>query len=191
MKRHSLLGLLMVFLSMNVLVASAQTTKKSSTFETLIDQLTEQIDKQLQDRNKQLASLNEFYGKLDELELKVLDERTQIARTSAVSREALLTSDEMIRDPKNKARITELAAFLRRSIIRDQELFDGSLRRAETIRFQHERQIARIKSDQTVLKGIRRDLERLKSAPLGKERVSFFLSSVKSFLDGLDQVSGG
>ena len=190
MKRHCLLGLLVVFLLTSNLVASAQTTKKSSTFETLIDQLTEQVDKQMQDRNKQIEALNEFYKQLDVLELKVLEERTELARTAAISREALLTSDEMIRDPKNKARVTELAAFLRRSITRDQELFDRSLRRAETIRFEHERQIAKIKADQAVLKGIRRDLERLKAFPSGKERVSFFLTSVKTFLDGLSQLPG-
>lgn len=189
MKRHCLLGLLVIFLLTGNLVASAQ-TKKGSTFETLIDQLTEQVDKQMQDRNKQLAALNEFYKQLDVLELKVLEERTELARTAAISREALLTSDEMIRDPKNKARVTELAAFLRRSITRDQDLFDRSLRRAETIRFEHERQIAKIKSDQTVLKGIRRDLERLKAFPSDKERVSFFLTSIKSFLDGFSQLPG-
>ncbi|HKR61611.1 MAG TPA: hypothetical protein VJS64_18130 [Pyrinomonadaceae bacterium] len=192
MVRHSIWTLAVVVLLAASSVGSAQDNKKkkSSKFETLVDQLTEQVDKQLQDRNKQLASLNELYQKLDKLELQVLDERTEIARRNAISREALLTSDEMIRDPKNKARVTELAAFLRRSITRDQDLFDRSLRHAETIRFQHERQIAKIKSDQTVLKNIRRDLERLKAFPTDKERASFFLNTVKSFLDGLSSLPG-
>jgi hypothetical protein len=69
----------------------------------------------------------------------VLDERTQLARTSAVSRQG---------------------------------------------------QTAGIKSDQTVLKGIRRDLERLKAFPSGNERVSLFLSSVKAFPDGVGQLPG-
>jgi hypothetical protein len=193
MVRYRLSGLLLVFLLSGSLVCiSGQEGKKKKTskFDTLIDQLIEQVDKQVLDRNKQLTALKEFYDKLDKNELQVLDERTDLARGSANSREAMLTADEMIRDPKNKARVSEFAAFLRRAVTRDQDLFSNSLRRAETIRFQHDRQLAKIKSEQTTLKNIRRDLERLKAFPSDKERAAFFLNSVKGFLDGLNAVTG-
>lgn len=182
---------MVLFLSSSFLAVNAQTAKKkNSKFGTLVDQLIFQVDQQVMDRNKQAAALQEFYKALQDTELQVLDERTPIARQSAISRESMLTADEMIRDPKNKARVTEFAAFLRRSVTRDQELFDKSLRRAETIRFEHERQIAKIKSEQTILTNIRRDLERLKMFPSSGERTAFFLNSVKSFLEGLSAVSG-
>lgn len=191
MRPNRVCGAMLVFLLSGSLSISAQTSKKkSSKFETLIDQLINQVDQQMLDRDKQSTVLSTFYKKLQEVEQKVVDDRTPLARQVAISRESMLTADEMIRDPKNKARVTEFAAFLRRSVVRDQELFDKALRQSESIRFQHERQLAKIRSEQTILKSIRRDLERLKAFPTNSERTSFFLNTVKSFLDGLSAVSG-
>lgn len=170
--------------------AGPKKQKKPSTFDTLIDQLIDQVDKQMTDRNSQIAKLDELYTEINRIEQVNLTEMTSRARMAAISREAMITTDEMIRDPKNIARVSELGAFLRRSITRDQELFDKSLRRSESLRFEYDRQIAKIKSEQTVLKNIRRDLESLKKFPTGKERASFFLNTVKSLLDGLSSATG-
>jgi len=166
----------------------AQAQKKRTNFEITIDSLIAQIDVQAQDRDKMLGVVNKLYVALKQSENEKLDNEIEIARLNAVMREALLTMDRMTLDAKGNARPGELVAFLGRVVDRDQELFDSYLASKEKLRFEYERQLAKIKSEQTLLKSVRRDLEKLKNFPTGKEQTIFFLSSVKSLLDGLDKL---
>lgn len=176
--------MLMIFAAANF---QAQAQKERSNFEKTIDSLIAQIDIQTQDRDKMLKIVNQLYVKLKQSENEKLDNEIEIARLNAVMREALLTMDRMTLDAKGNARPTELVAFLGRVVDRDQQLFDAYLASKEKLRFEYERQLAKIKSEQTLLKSVRRDLEKLKQFPTGKEQTIFFLSSVKSLLDGFDK----
>ena len=189
--RYRILTILLFVFVASPGTAEAQKAKKPpSTIEALLDQVSAQTDAQIKDRAKQIAVLQTLYGDIVKTEEESLDNNIVISRRAAIAREAMITADEMLRDPDNKARVGELASYLRRTITRDQELFDKYVKQSETRRFQYERQLAKIKSQQTILRGIRRDLDRLRQYPTDKERTMFFLSSLSTVLDGLNALPG-
>src|SRR5688572_19042454 len=151
----------LLVLSVLLVVAGPSYSQKRSSFEITVDTLIEQVDIQMQDRSRLIALVNELYSKLKDSERDALDALIGSARLSAIQRDALVTADRMIQDPKNMARVTELVAYLDRIVKRDQELYDQYVSSKESVRFEYERQLAKIKSEQTLLKGIRKDLERI------------------------------
>ena len=181
-------GLTVTLMTLAVATLQVHAQKKHSNFEITIDSLIAQIDVQAQDRDKLLKKVNELYVTLKKSETEKLDNEIEVARLNAVMREALLTMDRMTQDARANARPGELIAFLDRVVLRDQELFETYLASKEKLRFEYERQLAKIKSEQTILKSVRRDLEQLKKFPTGREQTIFFLSSVKTLLDGLDKL---
>jgi hypothetical protein len=184
--RKNFVLLMVVAISLNALFAGqAYAQDKRSRFDITVDSLIVQIDIQIQDRGKVVKILNDLYESLKDSETTNLDWRIESARRSAIQREALLTADRMSLDPNGKARVSELVGFLDRVVTRDQQLFDQYLSSKEALRFEYERQLAKIKGEQTVLKNIRRDMERLKKFPSDKEQARFYLESVRGLLDGL------
>jgi hypothetical protein len=173
-------------------IVKAQEDKKKprSTITQLIDQVAEQTDKQIKDRAKEIEMLQKLYQGIEETEKANAERNIRNSRESANKREAMVTADEMLRDPNNNARLAELAAYLRRAITRDQELFDQFVKESETKRFQYERQLAKIRAQQTVLRNIRQDLDRLRLYPNDKERTMFFLTTLKAVVDGLGALPG-
>ena len=177
--------ILMFFVLVSAGTINAQDNAKKSTINVLIDQVAAQTDKQIADRAEQIKMLQELYKKFEKTESDNLDRNLRESRRSANSREAMITVDEMLRDPDNNARLAELAAYLRRAITRDEELFDQYVKQSETKRFAYELQLAKIKSQQTILRKIRKDLDRLRLYPTSKERTMFFLSTLQTVVNGL------
>lgn len=185
--RRMLFSLTIAMLAILALLPQVHGQDKRSRFDFTIDTLIAHIDLEMQDRAKVLGVVNQLYATLKKDELDKFDNEIDIARLAAIQREALLTMDKMTLDSKANARVTELVGFLDRVVDQDQHLFDSYLASKETLRFEYERQLAKIKSEQTSLKNIRRDLETLKKFPTGREQTIFFLSSVKTLIDGLDK----
>jgi hypothetical protein len=186
MNRRILILLALVLISAAATVKAQEQAKKShSTITALIDQVAAHTDKQIKDRAKQIEVLEMLFQGLEKTEQANLERNIRSSRSAANSREAMVTVDEMLRDPNNNARLAALAAYLSRSITRDQELFDEFVKQSETKRFEYERQLAKIKAQQTVLRNIRQDLDRLRLYPSDKERTMFFLTSLKKVVDGL------
>jgi len=177
--------ILMLFVLVSTGTINAQDNAKKSTINVLIDQVAAQTDKQIADRAAQIKMLQDLYKKFEETESDNLDRNLRESRRSANSREAMITADEMLRDPDNNARLAELAAYLRRAITRDEELFDQYVKQSETKRFAYELQLAKIKSQQTILRKVRKDLDRLRLFPTDKERTMFFLSTLQTVVNGL------
>jgi hypothetical protein len=177
--------ILMFFVLVSAGTINAQDNAKKSTINVLIDQVAAQTDKQIADRAEQIKMLQELYKKFEKTESDNLERNLRESRRSANSREAMITADEMLRDPDNNARLAELAAYLRRAITRDEELFDQYVKQSETKRFAYELQLAKIKSQQTILRKIRKDLDRLRLYPTDKERTMFFLSTLQTVVNGL------
>jgi len=177
--------ILMFFVLVSGGTVNAQGDAKKSTINVLIDQVAAQTDKQIADRAEQIKMLQELYKKFENTEQENLERNLRESRRSANSREAMITADEMLRDPDNNARLAELAAYLRRAITRDEELFDQYVKQSEMKRFAYELQLAKIKSQQTILRKIRKDLDRLRLYPTDKERTMFFLNTLKTVVDGL------
>ena len=177
--------ILMFFVLVSAGTINAQDNAKKSTINVLIDQVAAQTDKQIADRAAQIKMLQDLYKKFEETESDNLDRNLRESRRSANSREAMITADEMLRDPDNNARLAELAAYLRRAITRDEELFDQYVKQSETKRFAYELQLAKIKSQQTILRKIRKDLDRIRLYPTDKERTMFFLSTLQTVVNGL------
>ena len=177
--------ILMFFVLVSAGTINAQDNAKKSTINVLIDQVAAQTDKQIADRAAQIKMLQDLYKKFEETESDNLDRNLRESRRSANSREAMITADEMLRDPDNNARLAELAAYLRRAITRDEELFDQYVKQFETKRFAYELQLAKIKSQQTILRKIRKDLDRIRLYPTDKERTMFFLSTLQTVVNGL------
>ena len=175
----------MFFVLVSAGTINAQDNAKKSTINVLIDQVAAQTDKQIADRAAQIKMLQDLYKKFEETESDNLDRNLRESRRSANSREAMITADEMLRDPDNNARLAELAAYLRRAITRDEELFDQYVKQSETKRFAYELQLAKIKSQQTILRKIRKDLDRIRLYPTDKERTMFFLSTLQTVVNGL------
>jgi hypothetical protein len=175
--RRSFVLVMFVAVSLNLLFANyAHAQDKRSRFDITVDNLIAQIDIQVQDRGKVVKILDDLYKSLKEDEAEKLDQKIESARRSAIQREALLTADRMILDPNGKARVSELVGFLDRVVTRDQQLFDQYVSSKETLRFEYERQLAKIKGEQTVLKNVRRDLERLKKFPSDKSTPNSILN---------------
>ena len=170
-------------------LAALASGPKKSPFDAIIEQLITEVDLQMEDRAQEAAALKTLYDKFTKIEQDDLNRNLSDARAAAVQREAVVTADEMIRDPQGNARASALAAYLRRTVVRDQELLDQYVKKSEAVRFTYERQLAKIKTEQTILKNIRKDLESLKKYPTNKERMQFYLESVKSFLNGLGKIS--
>ena len=177
--------ILMFFVLVSAGTINAQDNAKKSTINVLIDQVAAQTDKQIADRAAQIKMLQDLYKKFEETESDNLDRNLRESRRSANSREAMITADEMLRDPDNNARLAELAAYLRRAITRDEELFDQYVKQSETKRFAYELQLAKIKSQQTILRKVRKDLDRIRLYPTDKERTMFFLSTLQTVVNGL------
>jgi hypothetical protein len=177
--------ILMFFVLVSAGTINAQDNAKKSTINVLIDQVAAQTDKQIADRAEQIKMLQDLYKKFEETESANLERNLRESRRSANSREAMITADEMLRDPDNNARLAELAAYLRRAITRDEELFDQYVKQSETKRFAYELQLAKIKSQQTILRKIRKDLDRIRLYPTDKERTMFFLSTLQTVVNGL------
>lgn len=166
--------------------AAAQDAKRRKpTIDLLIQQLAAQLDLMEQDRGNQLKAIKSLYNDLNKAETENLNNNISQARTAARLREAITSADDMIENPKEKTRASALAEFLRRSVTRDQELFDTYVKQAAEARFSRERQIAKIKSEITLIQAIRRDLEKLKKFPTDGERARFFLDSAQLALDAL------
>ena len=169
-------------------VAQAQESKdKRSAFVQTVDALLVQIEAQTEDRNKLLKTLKTLSTQLKIIESSNLDNRIQIARNTAVGRESLLTAEKLIDKPNKFTVKTNLIEFLHRVIENDQQLYDEYLQQKTEIQFQLEKQVAKIRAEQTLLAAVRRDLEKVKFYPLKKERAKFFLSSVSKVLDGLSK----
>jgi hypothetical protein len=175
--------LMVVVLSANV--AAQNQKKRKPTIEVLILQVSAQLDQMEQDRGNQLNTINALLKRISDAESGNLDRNIDIARTSARQREAIVSSDVMIGDPKEQTRPTALAEFLRRSAVRDQALFDTYVKQAAEMRFSRERQVAKIKSEITLIQSLRRDLEKLKKFPTDAERARFFLDSAQVALDAI------
>jgi hypothetical protein len=176
---------LAALLLIGCLSSPAQGQHKRSRFEVTVDSLISEVDVQLEDRGKLIKLVGKLYEDLKQNEVESLDLQVERARLSAVQREALITADRMALDPESKARASEIIDFLDRLLTRDQQIYDQYVTSKESVRFEYERQLAKIKSEQTVLKSIRKDLENLKKLPRDKEQAQFFLGSVKTLLDGL------
>ena len=154
-------------------------------FRILVDQLIAQIDKQIQDRDKLAESIEELYEKINTTEKKTIDRKVREAQYAAIQNEALLTTDQMVQNPKQKARVGELLAYLHRVLARDQEIIANYETKAEKARFEYESQIAKIKDENTVLQNIKQDLEKLKKYPTSKEQAEFVYRSAKELFEAL------
>lgn len=187
MKTRSLLTLICgaLLVACLPLVAAAQKTKKKPTIEALIIQISAQLDQMEQDHRNQLKAIEELFEKVTQSEQDNLQRKLGAARVAAMQREAIVTSDDMIDSPRENTRAGAFAAYLRRSSTRDQELFDAYVKNVADTRFSRERQIAKIKSQITLIQSIRRDLEKLKKFPTDGERARFFLDSAQVALDAI------
>ena len=175
-------------LALAVLTTDAQAQgqkKRKPTIEVLILQISAQLDQMEQDRGNQLKTIKTLFASINGAEARNLERNIDIARTSARQREAIVSADAMIAEPEEQTRAGALAEFLRRSITRDQELFDAYVRQSAERRFSREQQVAKIKSEITLIQSIRRDLEKLKKFPTDAERTRFFLESAQVALDAL------
>lgn len=185
-KNHvKIVGCVLLILVASATAAAQNSKKRKPTIEVLIQQISAQLDQMEQDRGNQLKVIKELYKSLNEAEADNLNSNIVTARIAARQRETLVTADGMVESPQEQTRASALADFLRRSITRDQELFDTYVKQAAEARFSRERQIAKIKSEVTLIQSIRRDLDKLKKFPTDSERTRFFLESAQVALDAL------
>lgn len=187
-KQKILLSLIAVFFILSSVAQAQESKDKRSAFVQTVDILLEQIEIQTEDRNQLLKKLKTLTTQLKAIELSNLDNLLTIARPSAVGRESLLTAEKLIDKPNKFTVKTNLIEFLHRVIENDQQLYDEYLKQKSEIQFQLEKQVAKIRAEQTLLAAVRRDLEKVKFYPLKKERAKFFLSSVSQVLDGLSKI---
>ncbi|MBV9925260.1 MAG: hypothetical protein JOZ96_09620 [Acidobacteria bacterium] len=178
-------GCVLLVLAAATSAAAQESKKRKTSIEVLIGQIAAQLDQMEQDRGNQLKAIKTLYESLNEIETEDLDDQIDTARTSARLREAIATADLMIDSPQDKTRASALAAFLRRAVTRDQELFDTYVKQAAEARFSRERQVAKIKTEITLIQSLRRDLEKLKKFPTDSERTRFFLESAQTALDAI------
>jgi hypothetical protein len=176
-----------MLLCVSTAAAATKDKKRKSNIDSLVLQISAQLDQMEQDRRNQLKAIKELYDRINTIELENLERNIVQARTSAMQREAITTADDMVASPLEKTRAGSIAEFLRRSITRDQELFDAYVKQLAETRYSRERQIAKIKSEITLIQSIRRDLEKLKKFPTDQERARFFLESVKLALDAITE----
>jgi hypothetical protein len=145
------------------------------------------VNKQIQDRDKLVATLSELSKTLKTAELNNLDRRINRVRSSEIEREALFMSEILIEQTKNFTIKTELIEYLRRIVVKDQQIYDDYFEQKSAIRFQLNKQLAKIRTEQTLLKVLQKDLQKLKLYPSNKENFRFFLESASKLLDGLNQ----
>jgi hypothetical protein len=182
-----ILGCALLVLTAATNTAAQDSKKRKATIEVLIGQIAAQLDQMEQDRTGQLKVIKEFYTTVNKAESDNLDRNIDVARTAARQREAIVSADDMVQNPQEKTRAGALAEFLRRSITRDQELFDTYVKQAAEARFSRERQVAKIKGQITLIQSIRRDLGKLKKFPTDSERTRFFLQSAQTVLDAITE----
>lgn len=175
----------LLLLAATTTAAAQDAKRRKPTIELLIQQIAAQLDQMEQDRGNQLKAIKTLYNDINKAETENLNNNIGQARTAARLREAIASADAMIDSPREQTRAGALAAFLRRSITRDQELFDAYVKQAAEARFSRERQVAKIKSEVTLIQAIRRDLEKLKKFPTDSERARFFLESAQTALDAI------
>lgn len=180
-----LLGCVLLVLALSASATAQSQKKRKPTIEVLILQISAQLDQMEQDRNNQIKTIRTLFKEINRAESENLDRIIDVARTSARQREAIVSADDMIANPEEQTRASALAEFLRRSITRDQELFDIYVKQAAETRFSRERQLAKIKSEITLIQSIRRDLEKLKKFPTDAERTRFFLESAQVALNAI------
>jgi sugar-specific transcriptional regulator TrmB len=176
---------LLLLLAASTTAAAQDSKRRKPTIDILIQQIAAQLDQMEQDRGNQFKAIRALYDDLNKAETENLNRNIGQARVAARLREAIASADAMIENPKEQTRAGALAGFLRRSVTRDQELFDAYVKQAAESRFSRERQIAKIKSEVTLIQAIRRDLEKLKKFPTDSERARFFLESAQTALDAI------
>ena len=161
---------------------------KRSPFVKTVDLLLVQIDEQIEDRDNLIVKLKELSNNIKAISQDVLDERIEIARIAVSERESFRLTEELINDPNKFIVRTRLMDFLHRVTENDQALYDDYIEQKAANRFQLEKQLSKIRTEQTQLAAIRRDLEKVKFYPLKKERAKFFLSTATHVLDGFRKV---
>ena len=177
-----------ICISVNAIQAQGGKDKRSAFVQT-VDILIEQVEIQSQDRDTLLKKLRELAAQLKAAQTANLDNRILIARDSAVERQALITAENLTDNPKRAVIKTNLVEYLHSVVEKDQQLYEDYLKQKSEVGFQLEKQIAKIRAEQTQLAMIRRDLEKIKFYPLKKERARFFLSSISKTLGGIGKLS--
>ena len=177
---------LLILLVVGILPGLAVAQKKA--FIQTVDMLIGQIDVQVEDRNRLVKELRKLSASLTGATLKNLDNRILVARNLLVERESLLTAETLIDEPNKYVVKTKLIEFLHRVTENDQTIYDDYVEQKASTHFELDKQLSKIRTEQTQLAAIRRDLEKVKFYPMKKERAAFFLSAVSNVLDGFRKV---
>jgi hypothetical protein len=185
MNKHRALCAAAVLLAVSLLAPAPASAQGKKDFDALVTELVDQIEVQIEARQKLITKLEAMYKELTDAAQQSFENSQSIMRSSEIMRDAILTSDGIIRDQEAGV-IVPIKEFLERAIDRDQAFFNSYQEQYDRIRFGYERELANLKGEQTLLKAIRRDLETVRNYPDGKDRSLFFLNSVKAVLNSLE-----
>jgi hypothetical protein len=185
MNKHRALCTAAVLLAVSLLAPALASAQGKKDFDTLVTELVDQVEVQIEARQKLITKIEKLYEDLTDATQKSFVNAQTISRRTEMIDDAVLTSDGIIRHQEDGV-IVPMKSFLGRAIDRDNAFFDTYQEQYDRIRFGYERELANLKGEQTLLKAIRRDLETVRNYPDGKDRSLFFLNSVKAVLNSLE-----